>query len=60
MRNSENNELCLSLDNDLYTLNKTIPDNIEKVLTTLHSYSAKLLRDNIQEKLHQAMEPEEV
>jgi uncharacterized protein (TIGR04255 family) len=44
LRDRQSNEICLSLDNDLYTLNKTLPNDIEGILSRLHSYSTKILR----------------
>jgi uncharacterized protein (TIGR04255 family) len=60
LREVISNEACLSLDSDLYTLNKTLPEAAKETLSALHSYSTQILRYVIKDKLHFAMEPEEI
>jgi len=56
----KNPELSFIVDSDLYFKSKKEINDLDKSLESLHEYSGRLIRNIITEKLHQAMEPEEI
>ncbi len=60
VQNVENNEQCYMIDSDFYAARKTQPDKTFNKLDFLHQRATRLIRFIITDKLHAAMEQQEI
>ncbi len=56
----DSSEICFMIDSDFFTAEKTISDDVMSKLNYLHARSSRLIQWCITERLHQAMEPQEL
>jgi uncharacterized protein (TIGR04255 family) len=60
VQNMQSNEQCYIVDSDFHTFKRTPPDRTFERLDFLHQRATRLIRWIIQDRLHNAMEPQEI